>query len=395
MKPKLSTPYVLVSAGTANFQLDSVAAWLEVHAQRQPSVQCDFAHYYSCDMSITPLVLLDLLSRVQAHFFALVNILPLASTRDRSTTASVLGQTRLGLDDATANDCGRIQYSNKVVEVAWWFLALSLTAEKTPVQKILIFPEDSGGDRESGPSSTWALKWGKLGGAQLSSATSPELAKPQISRRQSPVLWPDATELSLCVRSSAYGRGDRGRLLIQALHLSLRGYFGRGCSARYLLSLATWPSGTGLRYSPRGPLCVLFCGPLRRHRSVRFLAHCLCSLSIGQRGFSHALSCATLLQFLARSTTSSLGTPSKLPWLDSRTSIASSCVTWHRQWQWVPGLQVQVQRLRGSRTPRKRPWSIDRGEVGMAMPFLVAFFWTARRDVASEVQTLVEEGGGG
>ena len=36
----------------------------------------------------------------------------------------------------------------------------------------------------------------------------------------------------------------------------------------------------------------------------------------------------------------------QLPWLDSRTSIASSCVTWHRQWQWVPGLQVQVQRLR-------------------------------------------------
>ena len=211
MKPKLSTPYVLVSAGTANFQLDSVAAWLEVHAQRQPSVQCDFAHY-SCDMSITPLVLLDLLSRVQAHFFRVGKHFTTCINKGQVNNRFGLGQTRLGLDDATANDCGRIQYSNKVVEVAWWFLALSLTAEKTPVQKILIFPEDSGGDRESGPSSTWALKWGKLGGAQLSSATSPELAKPQISRRQSPVLWPDATELSLCVRSSAYGRGDRGRL---------------------------------------------------------------------------------------------------------------------------------------------------------------------------------------
>ena len=56
--------------------------------------------------------------------------------------------------------------------------------------------------------------------------------------------WSAFTELSLCVRSSALWKGRSKETLIQALHLSLRSYFGRGCSARYLLFRATWPLGT-------------------------------------------------------------------------------------------------------------------------------------------------------
>ena len=40
---------------------------------------------------------------------------------------------------ATANDYDRIQHSNKVVELAWWFSAVVLITEKSPVQLILIF----------------------------------------------------------------------------------------------------------------------------------------------------------------------------------------------------------------------------------------------------------------
>ena len=158
---------MLVLAGTAKFKADSVAAWLEVHAQRQPSSQCDFVHY-SFDESIKPLVLLDLLSRVRAHFFELVIILPPASTWSRARhTGSAQQPLRsrsnpLGLDNATANNYDRIQHSNKVVEVSWWFSAVALTAEKTPVQMILLFPEDLGGDRVSGPSSIWALEGFRL-----------------------------------------------------------------------------------------------------------------------------------------------------------------------------------------------------------------------------------------
>ena len=66
VKPGLSTQYMLVLAGTANLRVDSVV-WLEVHAAQLPSFQCGFVHY-NFDESIKPLALLDLLTRVQAHF---------------------------------------------------------------------------------------------------------------------------------------------------------------------------------------------------------------------------------------------------------------------------------------------------------------------------------------
>ena len=125
VKPGLSTQYMLVLAGTANFRVDSVAAWLEVHAAQLPSLQGGFVHY-NFDENIKPLALLDLLTRVQAHFFTVVIILPPASTWSRSRhTESGQQPLRsrsnpLGLQDVTAHDYDHIQHSNKVVEVSWW-----------------------------------------------------------------------------------------------------------------------------------------------------------------------------------------------------------------------------------------------------------------------------------
>ena len=70
MKPGLSTQYVLVLAGAADFRADSVAAWHGVQTQHLP-LQCDFVHY-NFDEGVNVLVRLDLLDRLRAQFFTLV-----------------------------------------------------------------------------------------------------------------------------------------------------------------------------------------------------------------------------------------------------------------------------------------------------------------------------------
>ena len=98
----------------------------------------------------------------------LIIILPPASTWSRARHTGTGQQplrsrsNPLRLENATANDCDRIQHSNKVVELAWWFSAVALTTEEIPVRMILIYLEDLGNDRVSGPSSIWALEGFKL-----------------------------------------------------------------------------------------------------------------------------------------------------------------------------------------------------------------------------------------
>ena len=139
-------------------------AWLTVGKESGEPFEYALVHY-NLQESHDVLVILDLLDRIRLGFFHSVFIIPPAASWSRARHADSAGQfpvrTRsqpFGVVHSTPETQARLQHENRSLDFIYWVAEQTLRCEVIRVPLVLIFPEDFGGDKETGPSSLWCMQ---------------------------------------------------------------------------------------------------------------------------------------------------------------------------------------------------------------------------------------------
>ena len=106
-----------------------------------------------------------MLDRVRSGIFAAVHLAPHASTWARVRHAALQGQRPLrsrqqplGLSELHPEAHDKVLQSNAELEVCCWFLEQAAQCAFRSVWVLMVFPEDLGGDAETGQASIWDLQ---------------------------------------------------------------------------------------------------------------------------------------------------------------------------------------------------------------------------------------------
>ena len=154
---------VLLVSSCRTHEDEFLSAWELLQSRLKQPSPLQVIHYIFDDSSDDLVSLLDLLDRVKSGFFQLSCVLPPASTWSRVRHSELPGQLPLrsrsapfGLDGLDPAALERVQRANQQGEFCCWIAEQILHC---PVSKlVLVFPEDLGGDKNSGPSSIWSRR---------------------------------------------------------------------------------------------------------------------------------------------------------------------------------------------------------------------------------------------
>lgn len=154
---------LLLVASNSSHESDFLAALRKATSQH-PQLHFELT-YLDLSTTLDFFAVLSMLDRVRSGFFAAVHLAPHASTWSRVRHADFPGQRPLrsrqqplGLSELHPEAHDKVQQSNSEVEVCCWFLEQAARCAFRSVWVLMVFPEDLGGDAESGPASIWDLQ---------------------------------------------------------------------------------------------------------------------------------------------------------------------------------------------------------------------------------------------
>ena len=150
---------LLVTSNSAH-ESDLLAALRRATSQR-PDLQFELT-YLDLSPTLDFFTILFSLDRLRSGCFTGVYIAPQASTWSRVRHSSSPGQQPLrsrqhplGFPELHPEAREKTLHSNAESEVCCWFLEQAARCSSRLVKVLFVFPEDLGGDAESGPSSLW------------------------------------------------------------------------------------------------------------------------------------------------------------------------------------------------------------------------------------------------
>ena len=192
---------LLVTSNSAH-ESDFLAALQRATSQR-PDLQFELT-YLDLSPTLDFFAIFSSLDRLRSGSFAGVYIAPQASTWSRVRHSSVPGQPPLrsrqhplGFQELHPEAQDKTLQANAESEVCCWFLAQAAHCPARYVYVLFVFPEDLGGNAESGPSSLWDFLEVRVNDIQRGAAFLCQLAG---SKHRRPMgLYSNLSSLQACM----------------------------------------------------------------------------------------------------------------------------------------------------------------------------------------------------
>ena len=160
VKTSTSVQRLLLVSSNSFHESDFLAALLKATFQR-PNLQLELTYLNLC-LALDFFAVLSTLDRLRSGYFAGLYLAPQASRWSRVRHSSSPGQQPLrsrqhplGFPELHPEARDKTLHSNAESEVCCWFLEQAARCSSRHFKVLFVFPEDLGGDAESGPSSLW------------------------------------------------------------------------------------------------------------------------------------------------------------------------------------------------------------------------------------------------